>query len=353
MKKAMFGLLCAAFMWSCSGGSNYTITIVVPDGVDGVRLTHSEMGLPDVIQLEFDAATNTYTGKGRIDEPEMAMIVDGDDQMLAAICIEEGDIRAEFDDEAAEFVVSGTPSNDAVTRYRPQLLALVEEWEQSPSHTEEEQEAFFERFYDKVNEVVDLNNDNLYGASLFASSAVPVMEPEEIIERIEKFPKHLQNNKILAPVKEYAQAALKTSVGAHFTDIVAPDADGVEVKLSDVVGEGRWVLVDFWATWCGPCRGELPYLKAAYEKYADKGFEIYGVSLDSNHNAWKEFVPANAMTWINVIDVSTDGEKGNPAAEAYGIQSIPSNFLISPEGVIIARNLRGEGVEEALAEIFE
>ena len=135
--------------------------------------------------------------------------------------------------------------------------------------------------------------------------------------------------------------------GQTYTDISAVDAGGKTVALSSVVGKGKWVLVDFWATWCGPCRAELPYLKAAYKKYADKGFVIYGVSLDRKAEDWVSFVKDNEMTWINVLD------EGGKAAAVYGVRYIPSNFLVSPEGKIVATGLRGEGVGEKLAEIFK
>lgn len=351
MKRLILGLLCAAVAWGCGGGARYTITITVPEEVDGVRLVKSEMGMPDLTELKYDAQTSTYTGKGRIEEPEMAMIVDSDDQPLAIVCIEAGDIHVGYDAEEDTFAVWGTPSNDAVTEYRPQLLALAEEWEQNPVHTEEEQVDFMEAFYDKVLEIVDLNIDNMYGVTLFASTGFQVLEPDEILEYLDRFPKNLRNNQMLEPVRRYAEAAINSSIGSQYIDISAPDTEGIEVALSTVVATGKWVLVDFWATWCGPCRDELPYLKAAYEKYADKGFEIYGVSLDNSPQAWRDFVDEQDMNWINVLDVRED--KSSPAADAYGIQSIPSNFLISPDGKIAAKNLRGEAVEETLLQIFD
>ena len=353
MKRIIFAMLAMALIYGCNKGSgvSYAITVTVPEDTEGIRVVKSEMGMPDVTELKFDAATSTYTGKGYIEEPMMALIVDGDDEVLTQVCIEEGDIRVGYDEDAMAYKVSGTPANDALSTYRPQLLAMVEEWEQIPDPSEEDKNNFVKAYYDKVLEIVDLNIDNIYGVSLFASSGISALEPDEIEEYLGRFPEHLQNNTRLEPVRRYVEAARNTSIGSSYTDITASDPEGKVIPLSSVVGEGRWVLIDFWATWCGPCRGELPYLKAAYEKYADKGFEIYGVSLDNDAAAWKAFLPANEMTWINVIDVREN--KSSPAAEAYGIESIPSNFLISPEGKIVARNLRGTAVEEKLSEIFE
>lgn len=149
-------------------------------------------------------------------------------------------------------------------------------------------------------------------------------------------------------VMQSADAQNQPSTGDVYTEISAKDTNGNTVSLSSVVGSGKWVLVDFWATWCGPCRGEIPYLKEAYAKYAGKGFVIYGVSLDDDKDAWREFVKENGMTWTNV----NEPWRGSKAASNYGVEAIPSNFLISPEGKIVATNLRGAGVEKKLEEVL-
>ena len=119
----------------------------------------------------------------------------------------------------------------------------------------------------------------------------------------------------------------------------------------EVLKSEKPFLLDFWATWCSPCRGELPYLKEAFKEFGPKGFNIYGVSLDNDAESWKEFLVKEEMTWPNVIAV-TDG-KSAPIVEEYGIRSIPTNFLISPEGKIVAKDLRGEGIKEKLAELVK
>ena len=139
-------------------------------------------------------------------------------------------------------------------------------------------------------------------------------------------------------------------VGDKYVDVALENGNGVTVAVSDLLAEGKWVLVDFWATWCGPCRGEIPYLVAAYEKFAPKGLEIYGVSFDRNgdEKKWQDFVKSNNMTWVNVW--GTDEKGGWSVAEHLNVVGIPSNFLYSPEGKLVAKNLRGEAIEEILAE---
>ncbi len=111
------------------------------------------------------------------------------------------------------------------------------------------------------------------------------------------------------------------------------------------------MLIDFWATWCGPCKREIPHLAEAYEEFRDKGFEIYGVSLDSDAEAWKGYVADHGMNWVNVLGTGSDEARAQ--IDLYAVQSIPSNFLISPDGIIVAKNLRGAAVREKLAEMLE
>ena len=143
--------------------------------------------------------------------------------------------------------------------------------------------------------------------------------------------------------------AQQPEVGDNYIDATLSDINGKSVSISELVNDGKWVLVDFWATWCPPCRAEIPHLVDAYAEFKDKGLEIYGVTLcrPNTEDNWRKFVVENNMTWVNVWG-RVDGK--SPAAEAYGVPYIPSNFLISPQGKVVAINLRGEEVKKVLAE---
>ncbi len=153
-------------------------------------------------------------------------------------------------------------------------------------------------------------------------------------------------------VKKTITAWENTAIGRPYMDIALPGLDGQIVKLSDVA-TGKWTLIDFWATWCGPCRQELPFLRQAFEEYSDKGFTIYGVSLDSDVFAWQSLVRRDEganFPWHNVIGV----ENGKAASiiEEYAVRTIPTNYLISPEGKIVAKDLRGSQLLEKLEEVM-
>ena len=139
-------------------------------------------------------------------------------------------------------------------------------------------------------------------------------------------------------------------VGQKYTDLEEPDVDGVMHKLSEYVGRGKWVLVDFWASWCGPCKSEMPNVVAAYNKYHDKGFDIVGLSFDSDKDPWKKAIVEWGMPWIHLSDLQYWQTK---ASEVYMVNAIPDNLLIDPQGTIVARGLRGAALEAKLSEIFK
>lgn len=142
--------------------------------------------------------------------------------------------------------------------------------------------------------------------------------------------------------------ATATSVGAIAPDLAFPDPDGNIRKLSDL--RGKVVLLDFWASWCRPCRGENPHVVAMYQKYHDKGFEVFSVSLDRDKESWKRAIAADGLVWPN--HVSDLKYWSSEAARTYGVSSIPSTFLLDQNGRIIAKNLRGEALAKALQQIF-
>lgn len=147
-------------------------------------------------------------------------------------------------------------------------------------------------------------------------------------------------------VVKFIESNQRVELGQPFIDFTLQTADGKDVNLAEIIKNNKVTLVDFWASWCGPCRNENPVVKAAYEKYHAKGLEIVGVSVDRNEAAWLQAVEEDALPYIQVRDAE------GVAGDNYAVVYIPCNFLYDQNGVMIAKGLRGEELEAKLAEIL-
>lgn len=149
-------------------------------------------------------------------------------------------------------------------------------------------------------------------------------------------------------IQEFIVKNQTLAIGDNYVDFEQSDPDGQMVRLSDV--KGKYTLLEFWASWCGPCRSFNPELVELHEQYKDQGFEILGISLDSDEGRWKEAIEKDGLTWTNVSDLKG---ANNEAAMIYGVRDIPDNFLIDENGKIVARFIRGDALKNKLKEVFE
>ena len=163
-----------------------------------------------------------------------------------------------------------------------------------------------------------------------------------------KFDKDLQNTATGKLIANKIAIGKKTAIGQEAMDFTQTTLEGDQFKLSSL--RGKYVLIDFWAAWCKPCRAENPNVVKAYNKYKDQNFEIVGVSLDASKEQWEIAVEKDGLPWIHISDLKY---WKNEVAVQYDINSVPANLLIDPDGIIIAKNLRGEALTECLAQIFE
>lgn len=204
------------------------------------------------------------------------------------------------------------------------------------------------RFIDSIKNLnisfVKNHPNSYYAMDVFITSVLGRKFDPAIAEPIfENFSDELKNSALGIDTRNKIQVAKRMTVGRTAIDFTQKDLNGNEFKLSSL--RGKYVFVDFWASWCGPCRLENPHIIKAYEELKGEDFEVVGVSLDQNLGAWKDAVEKDNLPWIHVSDLK--GQE-NDVAVLYGISAVPQNFLINPDGVIVAQNLRGEGLTEKL-----
>ncbi len=260
-------------------------------------------------------------------------------------------------EKAGAFQMKGDAPNIV---FMNQLFALtnalqvrVEAWtrelQDKPGEQDRIQKAFDaaqQEQFAKIKALIPAMGTHL--VALWATNFLPAEKELALLEEIgERFRKVKPNHPQVKPFLENLKRLKGVSIGSDAPEIALPTPAGPIMRLSDL--RGKYVLIDFWASWCGPCRRENPNVIKTYAAYKDKGFEIFGVSLDQDKSAWVNAIAKDQLTWPHVSDLQY---WNSVAAQAYQVSSIPMTFLLDPQGRVIAKGLRGDSLNQYLANLF-
>lgn len=282
---------------------------------------------------------------GTLKEPRYAVLASrerGRFRPLVNLFIEDGHIVVSGGE------ASGTPSNDALCEADSLLLDLTLRY-YAEAVPEDEKQRIEQSVAELQRAFVERNRDNIFGVYRFYTELLYELDADGIEEQIEQFSAEMQRSVYIARAREIAKVLRRSSTGRRFIEVNLDDVNGNASKLSEAVASSGVVLLDFWASWCGPCMREMPDMVRLYGEFHGRGLEIYGVSLDNNAQAWRKAVERFGMSWVNVSDLQ--GWHSLPAGE-YGVGAIPCNVLIGRDGVIVGRNLHGESLWKRLEELL-
>lgn len=364
MKKLTY-VLAATLLAACNSGNNgYTITGTVEGANDGDMVYLQGVEGRQLVKLDSAVIKNgTFTFTGKQDTAVNRYLTyknNEDNGMAMDFFLENGKIAIQLtkDNDAA----TGTPNNDAYQEIRTQLNSLMKQMEtlysalSDTTLTDEQREAkgkeiegLQEKMIAVAKDGIAKNITNPVGIHLLKQNYY-YMDVNELDPLMPQIPAMYDQDERIVQIKANVKQMKATAVGQKFTDFEMQTPEGEKVKLSDYVGKGKVVLVDFWASWCGPCRREMPNLVDLYAKYKNKNFEIVGVSLDQSGEAWKNAIKQLNISWPQMSDLKYWDCEG---AKLYAVSSIPHTVLIDKDGTILARGLAGEALQEKLAEVIK
>ncbi|MBY0245091.1 MAG: TlpA family protein disulfide reductase [Sphingobacteriaceae bacterium] len=199
----------------------------------------------------------------------------------------------------------------------------------------------------KIDSFIRENSNTLAAAYILYRDWSYRLNPEQIQENINLLDSALHRSNYVQTLKQLIPILKKVQKGNKAIDLALPDAENKIKKLSSQYG--KYILVDFWASWCPPCRAENPNVVKVFEKYKHKNFTVFGVSLDKNKENWLKAIKDDQLNWTQVSDLNFWNSEG---AKTYGVRAIPANVLIDPNGIIVARNLYGDELEKKIAELL-
>ena len=310
-----------------------------------------------------DVVEGKFSFSGELELPEVWYIKFDDKKAYVSLFVENSKISISGATLNRDSVtISGSSIHDALTKFNDGQEAFYNEIDKMEIDYTAAREIEDTATMNKINLDYDLVSEkiNEYTVQYISDNTSSVLAPylavsnllngftaDQIDSTLNTFSKDIKDSKYIVSMQERSAKMRTTEVGAVAPLFTQNDPEGNPISLESF--RGNYLLIDFWASWCGPCRKENPNVVAAYKKYHDMGFDILGVSLDDNTEKWIAAIEKDGLTWSQVGDLNG---WANEVGQLYGVNSIPHSILLDQDGVIIAKNLRGEELHEKLEEVF-
>jgi peroxiredoxin len=364
MKKMTSLLFITLLFVSCTNINAYNIKGELDDSSwDGKQIAlyglSGEAGLRGIDSTVIEH--KTFKLKGDVDTVGwyVLMVRKDDGRPLYKDFYVEGDLKCTIKDDRIS--ITGSPVNDAYQSFEDQyntmtakLIKINTQWKADPQNEElktlfnAEYSVFVKSFRELAKKTVTENMGKPLAAHVF-QAALSSLENADIEEVMKQASPDFLADPTVQMVVAQMKMSKKVNVGNKCPDLAMFAPDGSPVSLYQFVGKGTYVLIDFWASWCAPCMRELPNVLACYSTYHAKGFNVVGVSLDEDSEAWKAAIKKNHIPWPQMSDLA--GWKSQAVA-VYSFSGIPHTVLVDPHGIILAKDLRGDALKEKLAEVL-
>ena len=368
--KVLMAVVFSVFFMACKQEAGWEVTVRGKVGfpqqgeIELVEMKQDGSGKKEPITL---TENYTYEKKIRIIEPGYYRLSFYGKQFVTFI-LDKSDVEVNADGNNANgfFEVKGSPDQDLIMK----VQSVMNNVQNSPDLMQLETEFSLASSNQDLPRITELQNEYMRiitkGHDLVAAilndqpvslAVINLLQQNTLLDRDKYYELYVSTADKLkkewpdyAASKEFVAMVDKmkvTAIGQITPEIEMPNPDGQVIKLSSL--RGKYVLVDFWAKWCGPCRRENPNVVKAYNKYKTKGFEVFGVSLDRNKEDWVQAIQEDGLTWTQVSDLKYFESK---AASDFNITAIPFSILLDPQGKIIAKNLRGAALDKKLEEVL-
>ena len=365
-----------------AAAADYIIVGDLGDAVDQgeVVLTRSSAVLGSSTEIaRAPVAEGRFRLAGEVSDDTMGRVmlsakdVEGNSKGSVQFILEPGEIRVGYAGRVAGLTTEGGPYNQRVVatwrntdEYRgvlddyAKVMAAKADLEDGPERETLTEEAI--RLYNELTRIrrdalheIAMSDDDPF-ASLFAIemgglSRTAALSRLDQLQAVRKLPATVTALRARTETGiRMSETAKTVQVGAKVEGFSAIGLDGATYRLDDLLADNQVVLIEFWASWCGPCRAEVPNLRAAVEQYDERGFGIFSFSLDDNREDWEEASVDDEIGWINTSDLKA---YDSPVPAQFGVLALPMNVLIDGDGVILARNIRGEALLDKLAELLD